>query len=437
MKNRRTYGWIAAVLSGIVLAGLLLMFGLGLIELPGTGHSPTPTPSENAATPTQGTTPTATPTQGTAPTQPVETPTQAATPAQAAATPTQAGVTPANGVINPKLDTAVYCLSVGEGSSTLFCSGTTAVLIDGGDALTSSYVVGFLKSLGIRRLQLVVATHYDSDHISGLVGALSAFVVDEVWGPNYVGTTKTYNSFAEMIRKRRIPWTYVRDGQTWSGDGCTVTVLASAVPEDLREGEEDESYDETGADTSLAIKVTLDKASILVMGDAGAARERALVKQGKIEEYDIFLVNHHGSRYSNTAELLRAAKPEFAIISVGANEYGHPTKECIDRLAESGAKIYRTDLQGTITLAIADGNVLPDKAALTDPYEAAGDGGTQRVEHPDDVAFILNGNSMVYHRPDCKSVAGEMHRNWFYFYGTAEEAEALGYRPCGSCLGGK
>ena len=419
-------------MSALILAGLLLMFGLGLFggEKPGvTAASPTEAaPTENI-TPTEAVTPTETVTP-TATAMPTETVTP--TPGGKASTETE----------NPPLETAVYCLNVGEGSSTLFCSGTTAVLIDGGDARTSSYVVGFLKGLGIRRLQLVVATHYDSDHISGLVGAMSAFAVDEVWGPDYEGDTKTYTSFAEMIGKRSIPWTKVKDGQRFASDGCTVTVLASSVPEPLRNGVDDGPEDgtpegnrETGEDTSLALRVTLDNVSILVMGDSGAARERALVKKGAVEQYDIFLVNHHGSRYSNTAELLNAARPRYAVISVGTNDYGHPAKECIDRLVECGAGIFRTDLQGTVSLAVEGSTVRADRAVLTDPYEHPGGDDVQTVEHPADVSYILNGNSMVYHLPTCVNTAGVMRRNWFYFYGTAEEAEELGYRPCGTCIG--
>ena len=438
MKKKQNRILIAAVLSALLLAGLLLVFGLGLFDenrpemtvappaptgTPTKTDSPTPTETPvGAVTPTETPTPMATP-------EVTSTPEAVATP-EATVTP---GVTP-SGVQNPPLEAAVYCLNVGEGSSTLFCSGTTAVLIDGGDAKTSSYVVGFLKGLGIQRLQLVVATHYDSDHISGLVGALSAFSVDEVWGPAYEGATKTYTSFAEMIRKKNIPWTRVTDGAKFASDGCTVTVLASSVPEPLRSDSTD-GDGETGEDTSLALSVTLDSVSILVMGDSGAARERALVKKRVVGHYDIFLVNHHGSRYSNTAELLAAAKPEYAIISVGANDYGHPAKECIDRLVESGAMIFRTDLQGTISMFVENGEIRSDRAALTDPYETPGGEDVQQVEHPEDVSYILNGNSMVYHLPTCVNVAGVMRRNWFYFYGTAEEAEELGYRPCGTCLG--
>ncbi|MBR4813104.1 MAG: MBL fold metallo-hydrolase [Lachnospiraceae bacterium] len=455
MKKRHTQVWIATVLSGLVLAGLLLMFGLGLFD----GNKPEPTvlPPDGAvtATPAQAgeTTPAGTLTPQATPT-PAGAVTPDATPAQTGsltpevteaptltATPTPGGKDNSD-VVNPQLETAVYCLDVGEGSSTLFCSGTTAVLIDGGDAYTSSYVISFLKRLGIKRLQLVVATHYDSDHISGLVGALSAFAVDEVWGPAYEGDTKTYASFASMIRSRDVPWTYPGDGRTFSADGVTVTVLASSVPGTARQSGDAADDDagmgdpsETGEDTSLALRVTLDNVSILVMGDAGAARERALVKKGDVGKCDIFLVNHHGSRYSNTSELLGAARPKYAVISVGENDYGHPAKECIDRIVECGALIYRTDVQGTVIFSVEGDVIRPYAAALEDPYQKDDSGIKSAEELPEGVTYILNGNTMKYHLPDCSSVAGQMHRNWYYFYGTAEAAEDMGYQPCGNCLG--
>ena len=449
MKKRHTQVWIATVLSGLVLAGLLLMFGLGLfdgnkpesVELT-PGATMTVSPGAETATPAGEVTPTGaqtTPTQAGSLT-PEATPTQAGA-ATPEATPTPGGKDNSD-VVNPQLETAIYCLDVGEGSSTLFCSGTTAVLIDGGDAYTSSYVISYLKKLGIKRLQLVVATHYDSDHISGLVGALSAFAVDEVWGPAYEGDTKTYASFASMIKSKEVPWKYPEDGRTFSADGCTVTVLASSVPGTVRQsgdaaddGSGTGDPSETGEDTSLALRVTLDNVSILVMGDAGAARERALVKKGAVGKNDIFLVNHHGSRYSNTSELLGAARPAYAVISVGENDYGHPAKDCIDRLVECGALIYRTDVQGTVIFAVEGDVIRPYASALEDPYQKDESGIKAPEELPEGVTYILNGNTMKYHLPGCSSVAGQMHRNWYYFYGTAEAAEDMGYQPCGNCLG--
>lgn len=406
-RSKRKTIWIITVLSGLVLAGLLLVYGL--------------THSGNGPDATGGATVTSAPTGDPVATATPE-PTGTATPTGEALTPAP---TPA-----AALEGTVHVLSVGEGSSALFCSGDTVVIVDGGDSATSSYVVSYIKSLGISHIDLMIATHYDSDHISGLIGAMSAFSVDNLWGPDYEGTTKTYTSFMNMAEGRKLALYHPANGEVFRKGGITVTVLASEP------SEPDSEPGESGNERSMALTVELGGCSVLVMGDSSAARERALVREGVIPVCDIFLVNHHGSRRANTAELLAAVKPKIAVISVGANDYGHPGSECIDRLIDCGADIFRTDRQGTVTLAIEEGVIRPDRDALEDPY-AAPDGGEEirEADPPEGVTFLLNGNTKVYHLPTCASVRGVMRRNWSYFYGTAEEAEALGYRPCGSCLG--
>ena len=432
MKYERKIMILATVLSGLLLAGLLLVFGLEQLGIqpfgPQAGESLSATPSITTAESYSGA-------NDAGPTATVTPDPQAVTPS---ATPTDGPAgTPVTGST-----AAVHFLNVGEGSCTLICSGQSAILIDGGDAPTSAYVVSYLKKLGIQKLDLVIATHYDSDHISGIGGVLMTIPVDLVLGPEGAGATKTYESFCEVIQKKGVKRRNVKKNGEWLvlPDEVMVEFLPTADPaeasgEDGENGADSVSPERDGRDSSLAMVVTVKGKTLLIMGDAEAAKERRLAGNGCISRVDIFVVNHHGSRFSNTSELLAEARPEWAVISCGENEYGHPAKECIDRLKSAGAKIFRTDVQGTIVLHLAGKEILCDVPALQNPYAGPSEETVvSRQDVPENVTFILNGNSKVYHLPTCESVSGEMHRNWFYFYGSAADAQALGYRPCGRCL---
>ena len=93
---------------------------------------------------------------------------------------------------------------------------------------------------------------------------------------------------------------------------------------------------------------------ILITGDVRGATERKLVNAQNLSDTDILIVGHHGSKYSTSEELLDEAEPEKAVISVGYNNYGHPTDEVLDRLAEHGVEIYRTDESGRIVIKCGD-----------------------------------------------------------------------------------
>ena len=94
--------------------------------------------------------------------------------------------------------------------------------------------------------------------------------------------------------------------------------------------------------------------SILITGDVRGATERKLVKAQDLSDTDILIVGHHGSKYSTSEELLNEAEPDKAVISVGYNNYGHPTDEVLKRLTEHGVEIYRTDESGRIVINCGD-----------------------------------------------------------------------------------
>lgn len=102
----------------------------------------------------------------------------------------------------------------------------------------------------------------------------------------------------------------------------------------------------------LSVLCSAGEFDLLVTGDMNAATEQLLLAGYPLPDLEVLVAGHHGSRRSTSQELLETLRPETAIISVGANSYGHPADETLRRLADSGAAIYRTDKQGTIHLTV-------------------------------------------------------------------------------------
>ena len=107
-------------------------------------------------------------------------------------------------------------------------------------------------------------------------------------------------------------------------------------------------------DRGIMLTAEVGDEDILITGDVRGATERKLVNAQDLSDTDILIVGHHGSKYSTSEELLDEAEPDKAVISVGYNNYGHPTDEVLDRLAEHGVEIYRTDESGRIVIKCGD-----------------------------------------------------------------------------------
>ena len=113
-------------------------------------------------------------------------------------------------------DTQLHFIDVGQGLSVLAESDGHFLLFDGGDRKTSSLVVSYLKEQGVETLDYVIASHYDADHLNGVVGALNAFQVSQVLAPDYETDTKVFQSFQSAIEKNRIPLSHPAPGDSFT-----------------------------------------------------------------------------------------------------------------------------------------------------------------------------------------------------------------------------
>ncbi len=252
---------------------------------------------------------------------------------------------------NQASDLEVHFLDVGQGLSVFVRSGEHTLLYDGGDRDTSSFVVAYLKQQQVESLDYVIASHYDADHISGLIGALHVFPADTIMGPDYVHESDTYSSLCQAVREQGKTLIHPAPGETYYLGDASFTVLAPL-----------DEYEDSN-NNSMVIRIADNGSSFLLTGDAEEASEKDICLQGGELSSDVLCAGHHGSSTATTDLFLSMVQPAYAIISAGKdNEYGHPHQETLQRLSAHGVQVLQTSELGTIVFS-SDGNSLTWNAA--------------------------------------------------------------------------
>ena len=286
----------------------------------------------------------------------------------------------------------VHVLDVGpiDGDSILIISPTgKTVLIDAGEKGKGKLVLDALARYKVDHLDYFIATNPHSDHIGGVPevfkGVKVATVIDNGVdlstpqpAPTKAGTrgttprpapptkpgkspTSFFDNYEAAIKEsgatyekaqpveKAPPGEKAQPGKYDLGGGVILTVLAPTDPfftkEQMKAGGND-----TNAN-SIVLRLDYGQFSMLLMGDAEAQTEERMLRQDPELKARLVKVGHHGSKYATSAEFLKQVHPEVAIISDGAwNRYGHPDQGVLDRLKAAGARVYRTDLQGEISI---------------------------------------------------------------------------------------
>jgi competence protein ComEC len=221
------------------------------------------------------------------------------------------------------------------------------MLIDAGTNASTTTLLNDIRSLGITRFDVVIATHPHEDHVGGLDAVINQFDVGTIYMPKVAATTKTFTDVLTVIKNKGLTVTTPISGTTFSFGPAQCTILAP----------NGQSHTETN-DYSIVVKLAYGTTSFLFTGDAQVESEKEMLAKGYDLKSDVLKVGHHGSTSSTSAEFLKAVAPWWAVISVGTgNDYGHPHKVTLDKLAGVGVKVYRTDLNGTVTI-VSDGSSL-------------------------------------------------------------------------------
>ena len=239
-------------------------------------------------------------------------------------------------------------LDVGQGDAVAIRTpGRRWILVDTGPRSPGfdsgeRIVLPYLRRRGASRLDALVLTHPDLDHIGGANAVLSGLDVLRVLDPGAPAARPAYVVALERARARGATWYAARAGDRVSVDGVTLEVLHPG-------GAADSAASEDANDQSVVLLLRYGDFSALLPGDAPAAVEEALLAAGLIPPLDILKAGHHGSRTSTSWRLLESARPELSVVSAGArNRYGHPHPVVLNRLERAGSGVARTDLQGIV-----------------------------------------------------------------------------------------
>ena len=238
----------------------------------------------------------------------------------------------------PRLDDyRVTVLDVGQGQSVILQSGEGVFLVDCGgdyDQDAGEKAAEKLLSMGIRRIDGLILSHYDRDHTGGVPYLAERIGIHRIYLPRTADQDK--------ILPRLLAATEDSE-QIWLDSDLEIPLGSCVVRIFAPEGEK------SGNESCASVLFQSEKYDTLIISDMNAAAERELLRTRELPDLELLIVGHHGSDTSTSAELVYRTAPDLAFISVGANNsYGHPAVEVLNRLRLYGCDIYRTDLEGDL-----------------------------------------------------------------------------------------
>jgi len=245
-------------------------------------------------------------------------------------------------------DMRVQVLDVGQGQCVLIRSGTHLAVVDcGGDSYENAgeLAADCIQALGRSSIDLLVVSHCHADHANGIPVLLDRMNVKELVLSDAEEESPLRRRILDQAERQEIPVRLVGEDTCLSfGEDAVFTVYPP-----LGSGEDSNEL-------GLTILCSAGDYDVLLTGDMGTSVEKKLVDHVRLPDVEMMVAGHHGSKYSNSKQLLDVVRPDVAVFSVGAdNPYGHPTQEAVDRFLSVGAQLYRTDQNGTVTITSRPG----------------------------------------------------------------------------------
>ncbi|MEK7612381.1 MAG: MBL fold metallo-hydrolase [Patescibacteria group bacterium] len=240
---------------------------------------------------------------------------------------------------------SLFFLDVGQGDASLLTlPGNVQILIDGGprNGLALRRIQEILPQ-GDRYIDMVMMSHPQADHFGGFLDVVSEYDVGAFVGNGIPGESNIYHELVSALHDKKIPYIQINTGDAIrykNYDFAILNPVQGFFPKDPN-------------DASVVTRFSDGNGlGVLFTGDISIAMEQKLIARGTGLVSDILKVPHHGSKFSSGNAFLKAVSPRLAVVSVGKNNYGHPTKEALDRINVFAENIVRTDINGTIKIRI-------------------------------------------------------------------------------------
>ena len=246
----------------------------------------------------------------------------------------------------------ILFLYVGQADSTLIKLKDKVMLIDAGNNEDGINISNFLKSEGISKIDYLVGTHADEDHIGGLDDIVNELEIGKIFMPKIGEDAKNYQNVVKAAKKKNLE---IENPKI--GDKFTINDANCEIMSVQNEGDYSEN------NSSIVIQMNYGKTKYLFMGDA----EKETENSRKWEKVDVLKVGHHGSNTSSSESFLEQVRPYYAVIEVGKNNsYRLPNKYTISRIEKIGATILRTDTNKTSFYIKSDGNEISESEVKID-----------------------------------------------------------------------
>ena len=249
-------------------------------------------------------------------------------------------------------DLKIYFVDVGQGDCTFIVTPKNkTILIDGGGSLSDSFDVGkktlipYLLDRGYASLDYVMISHFDQDHVGGILTVLEGLKVKNVIISKQREKSQQYSEFMRIIKKKKINVIVVERGNR--------VKIEDGIYFDILWPQKEQIKDNILNNNSIVAKLHYNEFSMLFTGDIEQEAEKILIQNNTNLKVDVLKVAHHGSNTSSMKEFVKTVKPRVALIGVGKNNnFGHPDSEVLNRFKQINTKIFRTDENGEINIVV-------------------------------------------------------------------------------------